>query len=733
MNTNFSSTGALRDGSGRFTGQGAFDSGLPAPMTKFTTLTEVDGDLREALEGAYEVLASCAETTCGVATVVCRASPGAGKSRLARLLMSEKARRGDECRVSFHLPTLDLAEEAANEACDLGLKAQAIRGRSAKRQDGLGTMCVKVDLVERASRLGIGVRDSFCRRVEEDGNEIRCQHFSQCAYLQQFRTEAEHAFLATNYLSLPDPVEKCDLRIVDETFWQQFLSIRDVPVAAFTEPRTFFPRSMACDHADLLDAAKQVAAALIGGASPLSLSFSSEDYSKFAALEWQGKAPDPNLAPDQSGVLQDQLLKRAEFCFRQVSRFAAIWSVLAAAKEAGLSETERLRLRTDGERYLIRVLRRKELYHSEPMLVLDADADDDILSALGCDVRTKHEVALRPNAKITQLHDRRMTNGSLLTKPGIRETWRQIIAREVLIDKLGHDSGVLVGATRKVVRAFFEDAGHSFDGMTEEQVSEFMLETKLQGADWLWFGGRALGSNRYKDCSSVVVMGREELPVTALEDQARALWGDTPGMPLDLIEPDETGLMRMPAVEVAYEMADGSAKAVQTPCHPDRRVRRLQLQSREYSSRQLIERLRLARSSYRKRVLIGCNIPIPGMPVDELISWQDLSPHRIEAAVTDGLLEKGGIRLSPDGLVHAAPKIFTSLEAARTFLKRHRPQKEFNDGRCRWLCDDGRIGTISFKRKIRYAREETAILFFGEEGLAENAERLWGSLRVVDC
>lgn len=730
MNMNFSSTGVLRDGSGRFTGQGAFDTDLPTPKTKFTTLTEVDGDLREALEGAGEVLASCAETTCGVATVVCRASPGAGKSRLARLLMSEKARRGEECRVSFHLPTLDLAEEAANEARDLGLKAQAIRGRSAKRPDGLGPMCAKVDLVERASRLGIGVRDSFCRRVDEDGIEKRCRHFSQCAYLQQFRTEAKHAFLATNYLSLPDPVEKCDLRIVDETFWQQFLSIRDVPVAAFTEPRTFFPRSMACDHAGLLDAAKQVSAALIGGTSPLSLPYSSEDFSKFAALEWQGKAPDPELAPDQSGVLQDHLLKRAEVCFRQVSKFSAIWSVLADAQGAGLSKTERLRLRSDGDRHLIRILRRKELLHSEPMLVLDADADDDILSALGCDVQEKHEVALRPNAKITQLHDRRMTNGSLLTKPGIRETWRQIIAREVLIDKLGQDSGVLVGATRKVVRAFFEDAGHSFDGMTEEQVSEFMLETKLHGAHWLWFGGRALGSNRYKDCSSVIVIGREELPVTALEDQARALWGDTPGKPLELIEPDETGMLRMPTATVPYEMTNGSAKAVQAPCHPDQRVRRLQLQSREYSSRQLVERLRLARSSYRKRVLIGCNIPIPGMPVDELISWQDLSPHRIEAAVTDGLLSQGGVRLSAEGLVQAAPKVFTSLEAARSFLKRNNAWADLSRERFRWLFEGGQTQGATIKRNARHAREEKALLLTPKCDAPSLAECLWGSLRT---
>lgn len=729
-------TEALRDKTGRFTGQGAFDCDGPVPQTRFTPLGQADGELRVALEEAAAILTLSGEERPGVATVVCRASPGAGKSRLARLLLAEKAGRGEDCRVSFHLPTLALAEEAAADALDLGLKAQAIRGRSAPRPHGAGNMCAKANLVERASRLGIAVRDSFCRRIEPDGEEKRCPHFDQCAYLAQFRAGATHNFLANSYLSLPDPVEKCDLRIVDETFWQQILSIGNVPVVAFTAPRTFFPVKMAGDHADLLEAARQVAAALIAGNSPLSLPFSHADFKAFAALEWQGKAPDASLAPDQSGMVQDKLLKRAEAHHRQVSGFAAIWQVLAEAREVGLDTTERLRLVTDGDKHLIRVLRRKPPRHQQPMLVLDADADPEILSALECDIRGIHDLTLRPNAIVTQLHDRRMTNSSLLSQPGLRETWRRIIAREVLTDRLDRNGGVLVGATRKVVRAFFEDAGYRFDGMSEEEVSAFMLETKLHGAHWLWFGGRALGSNKYKDCSSVIVIGREELPVCALEDQARALWGDTPGESLDLLAPDAAGNTRMPEAVVPYEMTDGTAKAVLVPCHPDRRIRRLQLQSRELATRQLIERLRLARSSYPKRVLIGCNIPIPGIPVDALVSWQDLSPNRLDAAIADGLLAQGGIRLSPTGLAEAAPAIFSSAEAARTHLKRKATVSEAGTAISSWNEASARVACLRIKRAVRYARLETAVLLTDGKTPEEAAELLWGPLdhcSQADC
>ncbi len=719
---------ALWDKTGRFTGQGAFDIDGPALTTRFTPLAQADGELRVALEEADAILARSGKEQPGISVVVCRASPGAGKSRLARLLLAEKARSGENCNVSFHLPTLALAEEAAAEAIDLALKAQAIRGRSAPRPDGAGTMCAKANLVERAGRLGIAVRDSFCRRVEEDGEEKRCLHFDQCAYLAQFRTGATHNFLATSYLSLPDPTEKCDLRIVDETFWQQFLSIRDVPVASFSDPRTFFPATMAGDHADLLDAARQVVAGLISGNSPLSLPFSQADFAAFAALEWRGKAPDPSLAPDQCGVQQDKLLKQAEANHRQVSRFAAIWQVLSEAREAGLGTTERLRLVTDGDRQLIRVLRRKPLRHQQPMLVLDADADPEILSALECDIRGIHDVTLRPNAVVTQLHDRRMTNGSLLNQPGLRETWRRIIAREVLTDRLDRNGGVLVGATRKVVRAFFEDAGCRFDGMSEGEVSAFMLETKLHGAHWLWFGGRALGSNKYKDCSSVIVIGREELPVCALEDQARALWGDTPGEPLNLLAPDAAGNIRMPETVVPYEMTDETAKAVLVPCHPDRRVRRLQLQSRELATRQLIERLRLARSSYPRRVLIGCNFPIPGIPVDELVSWADMLPERLEAAIVDGLLEKGGIRLSASGLAEDAPRIFQSVEAARTYLKRQKKRLPIAAMNLSGRAACNRVAWVKIKRDVPHARHEAAVLLTKGATPERAADLLWGPL-----
>ena len=207
--------------------------------------------------------------------------------------------------------------------------------------------------------------------------------------------------------------------------------------------------------------------------------------------------------------------------------------------------------------------------------------------------------------------------------------------------------------------------------MTEAEVSRLMLDTPLHGACWTWFGGRSRGSNRYRDFSSVVVIGREELPVEALEAHARALFGDAPGEALALVEPDEAGRRLLPEAVVPYLMADGSARGARVRLHPDPRVQAVQRQTRELATRQLVERLRLAHAPYPKRVILGSSVPIPDLPVDRLVRWEELCPSRMEAACAEALTTKGTIRLSAAGLHADAPGTFPTAEAAKCFLKRN--------------------------------------------------------------
>lgn len=661
-----------RDSSGRFCNPGAYRVAHACRPTTFTPASEARPKLRAALTLANRTLREATEGE-GVPSAVIRASPGAGKSTLQRELMAERASEGQLGNVAFHVPTLALAAEATREAECLGLSAQTIRGRSAPRPDGNGQMCAKAELVEQANRIGLSAKEHFCETKLEDGTVARCPHFEECAYLGQFRVDAACHFLATAYFALPkQPGVDPALRVVDETFWKNSLWIRDIDPIAFRAARTFLPTSGAADHAELLKAAAQVMGKLCAGESPLALPYSASDFTAFAELERKGQEPASDIRPDQDFLTQKIKLEKAAQAHRKVSRFAAIWEVLAEAKRLGLTECERLRLFTDGEKEVLRVMRKQPLRHKEPMLVLDADADTEILAALGCDIRAEHELTLRPRAHVVQVHDHQMSISALLNSESHREGCRRVIAREVLRDRLAKNTGVLVGATRTVVQRFFEDAGHDFSSKNEAEINQIMLGTKLHGARWLWLGGRSLGSNRYKDCSAVIVLGRQELPVSTLEDQGRALWGDTHGEPLNFVAPDMRGGQWLPLVELPYEMADGSGMAVKVPCHPDPMIRRLQLQSRELATRQLVERLRLAHAPCRKRVILVCNIPIPGLPVNEIISWNALQGDRIEAAIALALIEGKRIKFDYKGIAEGAPSVFKDVNALKGYLNRNK-------------------------------------------------------------
>ena len=359
---------------------------------------------------------------------------------------------------------------------------------------------------------------------------------------------------------------------------------------------------------------------------------------------------------------------------RHARQFRRIWMTLAAALRQGRTHSERLTFYRDEEGVRrLRVFGRPELPSDTPLLLLDADADPVILDAVAPGARIE-TLSLRPNAHVVQVEDRRMSNNQLLKQTGLRRSWVGIIHAEVLRDRAERRGGVLVGATKKVVRQFFSDAGHDLDAMDEDEATALMLDTPLHGARWTWFGGRSLGDNRYRDVSAVIIIGREELPVDALEDRARAIFGDTKGAALAFVDPDAEGRRLMPEEVVPYEMTDGSLWGAHVRMHPDPRIRALQRQSRECATRQLVERLRLAHATYSKRVILGCNIPIPGLPVDDLVRFEDLVPPRMSQACAEAFLAGRPLRLSAPGLHADAPDTFESQGAAKKVKGRTPPQ-----------------------------------------------------------
>lgn len=365
-----------------------------------------------------------------------------------------------------------------------------------------------------------------------------------------------------------------------------------------------------------------------------------------------------------------------------------------------------------------------------PVILLDADADSTLIEPFYPGHQLK-KVQVQLNANVTYITDRTFSNKTLMKKAA-RDEWRSVINVERGKDQGG---GVLVIATKKVVEAFFTDAGIDLKQITDPET--FMRDTKLHGVNWAWFGPMTLGSNQWKKCTTCIVLGREEWPVEAWENEARKICSHG----LELVQPSDKGNRLLPKIELPFPMADGSTYAVEAWAHPDPRVRASQMQGRECATRQGVERLRLASAVTPKRVIIGSRIPIPGLPANRAITWAEYKPSREEAALAEA---EGALRISPKGLAADAPATFTTDNAAKIYCKRVNIEESLFGGRTvnvsiiNGPTPKNRV-LVAFRIKGFRGSNKTRVILTCEPSEAEHfASMKWGDLvafevlRVLD-
>jgi hypothetical protein len=154
------------------------------------------------------------------------------------------------------------------------------------------------------------------------------------------------------------------------------------------------------------------------------------------------------------------------------------------------------------------------------------------------------------------------------------------------------------------------------------------------------------------------VIGRNEPPVEAVEDIARALYICTPE-PLLL-----TG--KWTTEERGYQVR-GTPLGVEVTVHPDPRVQAILDQLREEESLQAIDRLRMMHNATTKEVILLSNIPLD-IDVDELCNWDDIIyGSRIERAMR---VNNGILPLAPAWLAKNHPTLWASENAAKSDVKR---------------------------------------------------------------
>lgn len=61
---------------------------------------------------------------------------------------------------------------------------------------------------------------------------------------------------------------------------------------------------------------------------------------------------------------------------------------------------------------------------------------------------------------------------------------------------------------------------------------------------------------------------------------------------------------------------------------------------------------------------------MPGLPVSDLLRWDQLVPSRLEAAIAEANQRSGVLRLTKTGLAEDAPDTFPTVSAAEEWLRR---------------------------------------------------------------
>jgi hypothetical protein len=618
-----------------------------------------------------------------------RGAAGLGKTTASLAALKERIDAGEMARGLYLTPTTKLGRELKKAAEDLGLPMMSVLGRAQPTPESEGErMCPRHANAAEASKLGLNVYETMCK--SKDGARI-CPHFETCGYLRQQAAIREFAgVLVGSHQYLTSPLDGLradglDMLIVDENH-DQTLIVADslMDIAEFTQPRaqggSYGGRAKRGDTKDSYAARESEANAdfnyalnMLAGVlrtvkigrddAPLAV----EDFLEagltaelcdFAAtFEYSRIDRDAPISPDMDAADQAEALAAVERS--NAFRNARVWRCLADALRSGRMTGFQRQLgyvdrKAKGQvRDVIRLHYARPIKISGvPTLILDGNLNPHALERFyPAAAANLHHIApgLR-NSRVVQVHDKVFSNQWLANPSNMTDLW-EFAVDAALEACLPRDMGVALARMksdeeRKALlaqRAVLITTKAVEDWYASQGLIEAAGEKHTPKRDSLPFVvahlGDLRGRDEFKSCRVIIVAGRLQPGVEEVEAMARAMFAGT-DTGLAFIEADERGNRAWPTRKEVYTLADGSERTMDTEHHPDERVNAVLAAVREGELVQALSRARLIHRGPENpcSVFMLCNIPLPGVEVDELVRWADLIPCRTQIALNRGVL-----------------------------------------------------------------------------------------------
>lgn len=586
-----------------------------------------------------------------------RATTGLGKTTsLLKMMSSDDAYKGKEIR--YYAPDHAQALEIASKARKLGIRTQVIQGRSSN-QDSPG-YCARYNVAKAAAKAGLSVHQSCCQQFSKKNGktESRCPHFESCQYLKQWvDSKPALRILSNNYVFLPEPsfdgqsLPKPKLAVVDESVVAKTTDHYSFP-AHLLEPCFDFPLRTA------LETGSDFQDKLWGWEVDAEAAWDfAEDYSP---MNSSGVVPDmeDRLALNRIGKVQAGEHKKLEAFYRSVAKEFEFDRPLVGVSfhkdEVVIVNGEEERQ----DRWHVHRLKECKIPKDVPLIVLDADANMELNERIFQRPFECCEIVAKPQAMVTQVFSTMMSNKALLgnfpkTSPEIMPPLAK--ASKIVADVVAKHDKVLVVLPKQAESAL-KDAGY---------LAQLDEEYKWHGADVIHFGALR-GQDKWKDHDAIVVIGRNQPPVAAIEHLMRALSANYPE------EPTFVGNQKLPTQLCGYRMADGSLFGVETPIHPDPLGQMILEQVRECETTQAIGRLRLVHCQEPKAVYLLCALPVD-VGVDSLVSLDALAGTKGRQGplgrLREALDKNGMLPLGARDLHRLNPELFPTKSSARDALK----------------------------------------------------------------
>jgi hypothetical protein len=288
-----------------------------------------------------------------------------------------------------------------------------------------------------------------------------------------------------------------------------------------------------------------------------------------------------------------------------------------------------------------------------PVLYLDATADP-VITEPYLPALQYHQIDVRQRAVVSQVYDRSGSNSFWNEK--IKQERENLSTDDY--DEHHNDLASLVVILNEWVKA-----GESPLLVGHKALCDFLREhPRLDNAVAVAHFMSLRGTNAYEDKSVIFITGRNQPPLDDIDRQARAIFGHS-GHPLEHDDTED-----MPTDHLDYWLSDRSShepSAMNVPAFSDPRIAAVLKQIREAETIQAIARLRLVWARYQKRVFLLSNLPVE-MPVDHLISYNDLMPDKLEME----LIKTGNLPLTPLGLEKMRPDLGLNKEAIKSVYRR---------------------------------------------------------------